>query len=237
MPRSRDKAKKPKQKKSARGKRQGSGNISQTVKISLGGAGGALEGLYKQLQGKMGGLGSQSSASYPSSPSYYRLAPPSQQFAITPNALSGANMAIPNNLVSQTLSKPMEGNTGLAERLGTMVQDTKQRVLAKIAKPLSSRLLPTDPEPNRPISAVQSQMVAGRPITQDPSLPRQRPAGRDNYMMPYDAQQGAPDSGFFPQQAQAPISIAQEQALQRQVASSSSTPSGGTKKKSPPRKK
>lgn len=221
-----------KPKKSARGKRQGSGNITQTVKVSLGGAGGALEGLYKQLQQKMGGSGQQSSAFYPSSPSYYRLAPPSQQFAITPNALSGHNMAIPNNLVSQTLSKPMAGDTGLADRLGEMVQETKHRVLAKIAKPLSSRLLPTDPEPNRPISAVQSQMVAGRPITQDPSLPRQRPAGRDNYVMPYDAERGAPDSGFFPQKAQAPVSVAQEQALQRQVASSA-TP----KKKSPPRKK
>lgn len=234
MPRSRDKAKKPK--KSARGKRQGSGNISQTVKISLGGAGGALEGLYKQLQQKMGGLGSQSSAFYPSSPSYYRLVPPSQQFATTPNALSGVNMAVPNNLVSQTLTNPMAGNQGLAERLGAMVQDAKHRVLAKTAKPQSSRLLPTDPEPNRPISAVQSQMVAGRPITQDPSLPRQRPAGRDNYVMPYDAQRGAPDSGYFPQQAQAPVSVAQEQALQRQVASSASS-SVASKKKSSARKK
>lgn len=225
-----------KQKKAPRGKRHGSGNISQTVKISLGGAGGALEGLYKQLQQKMGGQGNGSSVFYPSSPSYYRLVPPSQQFATTPHALSGTNMAVPNNLVSQTLTNPMAGNQGLAERLGAMVQETKHIVLAKTAKPNTSRFLPTDPEPNRPISATQSQMVAGRPITQDPSLPRQRPAGRDNYVTPYDAERGAPDSGYFPQQGQAPISIAQEQALQRQVASST-TPSGGTKKKSPPRKK
>lgn len=235
MPRSRDKAKKSK--KAPRGKRQGSGNISQTVKISLGGAGGGLEGLYKQLQQKMGGQGSGSSASYPSSPSYYRLVPPNQQYAHTPNALSGMNMAVPNNLVSQTLTNPMAGNQGLAERLGTMVQETKRRVLSKTAQPLSSRFINTSPEPNRPISAVQSQMVAGRPITQDPSLPRQRPAGRDNYMMPYDAERGAPDSGFFPQQAQAPVSVAQQQSLQRQVASSATVSEKSPKKKSPPRKK
>lgn len=216
--------------------RPGSGNISQTVRISLGGVGGGLDALYKQLQGKMGGLGSGSSASYPSSPSYYRLAPPNQQYAMTPNALSGKNMAIPNNLVSQTLLNPMAGREGLADRLGAIVQETEQRVLGKTERGSSSRFLPSDPEPNRPISATQSRMVAGRPITQDPSLPRQRPAGRDNYMMPSDAERGAPDSGFFPQQGQSPITITEEQALQRRVGSQPAV-SAPLKKKSPARKK
>jgi hypothetical protein len=214
------------------------GNITQTVKISLGGAGGAgggLESLYKQLQQKMGGSGTGSSAFYPSSPSYYRLTGPDQKFAQTPDALSGRNQAVPNNLVSKTLLHPTLGDKGLADRLGAMVQQTKERVLARTASAPSSRLIPSSPEPNRPISAVQSQMVAGRPIITDPSLPRQNPTGRGNYVAPYDGEKGAPDSGYFPQQAQAPLSVAQEQALQRQVGAS--TPSGGLKKKSPRPKK
>lgn len=207
---------KTKQKKSRRGK-QGGGNITQKVNISLGGSGGGLESLYKQLQQKMGGQGQSSSAFYPSSPSYYRLLPPHQTFAQTPDALSGRNLAIPNNLTSNTLQEPLHGRKDLAERLGAMVQDTKRRVLAKTATTSSSRLIPTAPEPNRPISAVQSEMVAGRAISTDPSLPRQKPAGRGNEVQPVMGQVGAPDSGYFPQQAHAPLTVAEEQNLQRQV--------------------
>lgn len=200
----------------------GSKNITQTVKISLGGGGkgGVLDSLYKHLQKDMGGPGQGSSPSYPSSPSYYRLLPPNQTFAQTPQALSGQNQAVPNNLVSRTLINPSHGSAGVATAKGVGAAQEivrQERLKSEAFAKLGQRIVPSDPEPNRPISAVQSEMAAGRPILSDPSLPRQKPAGRDNTPQPTVAEVGAPDSGYFPQQAQAPISVAQEQALQREV--------------------
>ena len=225
--------------KSKKAKRTGkSGNITQTVKISLGGTGaGGLDSFYKQLQQKMGGAGTGSSPSYPSSPSYYRLMGPTQTFAQAPDSLSGRNQAVPNNLVSQTLIRPSHGERGVALAPASVSRPSAPResLLSKAYAQMSQRIVPSDPEPNRPISAVQSQMVAGRPILTDPTLPRQKPTGRDNYVAPHDAEVGAPDSGYFPQQGQAPVSVAEEQALQRQVgASASSAPSKGKRGKSSP---
>lgn len=200
----------------------GSKNITQTVKINLGGRGGdKLDELYKKENKMMGGLGTASTPSYPSSPSYYRLAPPNQQFAHVPDALSGRNQAVPNNLVSQTLLRPSYGQVGHASvpvSAPPRPSEYRSSLPGFSYAGSSHRIVSSDPEPNRPISVVQSEMAAGRPILSDPSLPRQRPAGRDNYVTPYDAERGAPDSGYFPQQAQAPVSVVEQQELQREVA-------------------
>lgn len=216
--------KKTKSIKSKPKKQVGRGNVTQTVKISIGGQGKGqgqdLLELYKKQAQPMGGQGQSSTPSYPSSPSYYRLTGPQQQFASTPDALSGRNQAVPNNLVSHTLLRPSHGDRGVASASASSLPAREERpssLLSQAYAKMSQRIVPSAPEPNRPISAVQSDMVAGRPIIHDPTLPSQKPTGRDNYVMPYDAERGAPDSGYFPQQGQDPVTVAEEQNLQEQV--------------------
>lgn len=177
-----------------------------------------MEKLYFKLNHQMGGMGSSSSSMFPSTPSYYRLSAPNLNQAIP----APLNMAIPNNLVN-----PLQPSQPLRQGSSSRSYDVVAPQPTSRFQPLnihtyggSSAFTPVEPEPHRPISAVMSSMTAGRPILNNPDLPRQRPTGRDNYISPYQGQMDAPRSGYFPLRGQAPKTREEEQSEDEEIASS-----------------
>lgn len=209
-----------KKKKKASHKEPSNKNINK-INITIGGKN--KDDLYHALNQKMGGMGSSSSSMFPSTPSYYRLSAPALNQAIP----APLNVAIPNNFVNplQPTQPLQQGSDRRREEI------VPPQSSAPIVRPHlnvyggSSAFTPVPPEPNRPISAVQSVLTAGRPIVNDPSLPRLRPTGRDNYVRPYQGQYDAPRSGYFPQNGMFPRTREQEESEDSEV--------GETKKKKP----
>jgi hypothetical protein len=192
-------------------------NINR-INISLGGRGEKQESseslleLLKKKSGLSSGSGMFSAPA--TTQGYFRLSEPVQPM-IKPNI----NMAIPNNRVNAAIQVgvPHQGSSHNSH-------DVIQPVPTSTITPSnistyhgSSAFMPVRPEPHRPISAVMSQMTAGRPILSDPSLPRQRPTGRDNYVAPYQGQLDAPRGMFQPIRGMFPDSREQEEQEDRQV--------------------
>lgn len=191
----------------------------QKVSIRIGGEKTEMGKLYSALHSQMGGSGSNSSAMFPSTPSYYRLAAPSLNQAIP----APLNMAIPNNLVNPLFAPTPLHQGSSSHRSEDVIppQPTSQSMRTNLhVYDGSSPLVHTAPEPNRPVSAVFSERTAGRPIVADPDLPRQRPTGRDNYQAPRQGQLDAPRSGYFPQRGQQPKTRESEYEEDSEVGSS-----------------
>ena len=169
-------------------------NINK-INIHLGAKGEKEDGLLEMLAGtafkkksSVGG-GSGMFSAPGTSQGYFRLAEPARP-AIAPNL----NMAIPNNRVNaiSQIHDPSQGSSHNPHNVAPLLPTNT------VAQPNlsiysgSSAFTPIKPEPHRPYSAVASQMTAGRAILPDPSLPRQKPTGRDNYVSPYQGQVDAP---------------------------------------------
>lgn len=211
---------KKKKKASKKEKEATNKNINKiNIHIGKGKEDAMMEKLYSKFNAQMGGMGSSSSSMFPSTPSYYRLSAPNLNQAFP----APLNMAIPNNFVNplQPIPPLRQGSSRGGSNDIVPPQPTSRFQPVNIhTYGGSSAFSPVEPEPHRPISAVMSSMTAGRPILNNPDLPRQRPTGRDNYVSPYQGQTDAPRSMWFPLRGQQPRTREEEQSEDEEVGSS-----------------
>lgn len=224
---------KKKRSKGKKGKQTLLQNINK-INISLGKGEKQEDSLLDLLKKKSGVSSGSGMFSAPATnQGYFRLAEPAQP-VIRPNL----NMAIPNNRVNAAVQvgAPSQGSSHNSHEVIQPVPTSSITPPHLSVYHGSSAFIPVRPEPHRPVSAVMSQMTAGRPILQDPTLPRQNPTGRDNYVAPYQAQHDAPRGLFQPLRGMHPDSREQEEKEERQVGmfSGSRTPSSRASSRASP---